>query len=198
MSDVLMRRWWIALLLGLFGLAACTPSLNWREVKPADAQGLVALFPCKPDESTRQLAVPGLPGGPVRMHVLSCEAGGMRWALSHMDAGSPQRLSQALPALDEALWRNLSAAQPAQARQEALGPARIQGADSHAGARQWLLAGARPTPLNQVQRVQVLSWSFARGLTAFQASIWKDQTQGALQVHDPAIEAFEQGFNFPR
>lgn len=198
MSDVLMRRWWIALLLGLFGLAACTPSLNWREVKPADAQGLVALFPCKPDESTRQLAVPGLSGGPVRMHVLSCEAGGMRWALSHLDASSPQRLAQALPALDEALWRNLSAARPASARQEALGPARIQGADSHASARQWLLTGLRPTPLNQAQGVQVMSWSFARGLTAFQASVWKDEGDGPLQVHDPAIEAFEQGFNFPR
>jgi hypothetical protein len=198
MSDVLLHRRLTALPLGLLGLLACTPSLNWREVKPADAQGLVALFPCKPDESTRQLAVPGLSGGPVRMHVLSCEAGGVRWALSHLDASSPQRLAQALPALDEALWRNLSAARPASARQEALGPARIQGADSHASARQWLLTGLRPTPLNQAQGVQVMSWSFARGLTAFQASVWKDEGDGPLQVHDPAIEAFVQGFNFPR
>lgn len=163
-----------------------------------DAQGLVALFPCKPDASVRQVQVPGLAGGAVAMHVLSCQAGGMHWALSHLDAGSPARLPQAITALDQALWSNLSAAAPGQASRQALGPAAIKGADTHAGASRWLMRGSRPVSASRQEAVQVASWSFARGLTVFQASVWKDAGQGTLQVGDPGIEAFAQGFNFPR
>ena len=40
--------------------AACTPTLDWREVRP-EASGLVALFPCKPDRHARR-AVAGVCG----------------------------------------------------------------------------------------------------------------------------------------
>lgn len=179
-------------------LAACAPALNWREVKPAEAQGLVALFPCKADTAVRRLVVPGLEGEAVDLHVLSCQAGGMTWALSHLDAGTPQRLTQALPALDQALWRNLAPSQNQQAQRQDLGPAHIKGADTHAASRQWLLKGIRPVSTSRVEPVQVKAWTFARGLTAFQASVWKNSTDGALLVDDPTVEAFVQGFNFPR
>lgn len=179
-------------------LAGCTPSLNWREVRPADAQGLVALFPCKPESAVRRLAVPGLAGGAVDMHVLSCQADGMTWALSYLDAGTPDRLARALPALDDALWANLSSARAPQAARQALGPAQVPGADTHAASRQWLLDGDRPVSTARVEPVRVKAWSFARGLTAFQATAWKDKGHGTLQVDDPALEAFARGFNFPR
>lgn len=183
----------------LLALAACAPALNWRELKPAEAQGLVALFPCKADTAVRHLAVPGLPGEAVEMHVMSCQAGGITWALTHFDAGTPQRLAQALPALDEALWHNLAASQARhKAERQDLGPARIKGADAHAASRHWLFKGSRPVSTSQVEAVQVTSWTFARGLHAFQASVWKNNADGALLVDDPALEAFVQGFNFPR
>jgi hypothetical protein len=36
--------------------AACTPSLNWREVR-FDTNGLVVLLPCKPDKAQRQMVL---------------------------------------------------------------------------------------------------------------------------------------------
>ena len=195
MSETLVFSIAAALLLGL---ASCAPALNWRELKPAQAQGLVALFPCKAEAAMRRLAVPGLDGGEVDLHVLSCQAGGMTWALSYLNAGTPQRLTQALPALDQALWRNLAPNPGQQTERRDLGPAAIKGADLHAASHHWLLKGSRPVSTSRVEPVQVKAWTFARGLTAFQASVWKNAAEGTLQVDDPAAEAFVQGFNFPR
>ncbi|HIV71943.1 MAG TPA: hypothetical protein H9903_13495 [Candidatus Aquabacterium excrementipullorum] len=182
----------------LMGLSACSPSLNWREVRPADADGLVALFPCKPDTAQRELAVPGLAGGPATVHLLRCDAHGATWALSYLHAGTPERLRQALPALDQALWDNVSAGDSAHAGRQALGPSKITGAASHPGALTWRLQGTRPISTDQAETVHVTAWSFAHGLTAFQASVWQGATPGSLQVDDPAVEAFVEGFNFPR
>lgn len=182
----------------LLALAACSPALNWREVKPVEAQGLVALFPCKAEAAVRRLAVPGLEGGEVDLHVLSCQAGGMTWALSYLNAGTPQRLAQALPALDQALWRNLAPSPGASAERHDLGIASIQGADLHQASRRWLFKGSRPVSTSRFEPVQVSAWTFARGLTVFQASVWKNNSNGTLLVDDPATEAFVQGFNFPR
>ena len=52
-------------------LAACSPEMNWRELRPA-ATGLQALMPCKPEEAVR--SVP-LDGGMVDMHLSGCDAG---------------------------------------------------------------------------------------------------------------------------
>jgi hypothetical protein len=47
------RPWLIAAALGV---AACTPSLNWREVRP-EHTSLKTLLPCKPDNGSRQVKV---------------------------------------------------------------------------------------------------------------------------------------------
>ncbi|HRL35814.1 MAG: hypothetical protein KA775_08130 [Ottowia sp.] len=57
--------------------AACTPSLNWREVRLAPTTA-VALLPCKPDRAER--SVP-LGGEPTTLAVSGCEAGGATFAL---------------------------------------------------------------------------------------------------------------------
>ena len=57
--------------------AACTPSLNWREVRLASTTA-VALLPCKPDRAER--SVP-LGGEPTTLAVSGCEAGGATFAL---------------------------------------------------------------------------------------------------------------------
>src|SRR6218665_2085138 len=149
----------------LLALGACTPALNWRDVKPANADGLAAQFPCKPDQAERQLTVPGLEGGPVTLHVLSCPAGDTTWALSYLAAGTPQRLAQALPALDQALWANLSAnvstADAAHAHRQDMGPSKVQGAHAHPGARVWLLEGSRPVSTTRSEPVRVATWTFA-------------------------------------
>lgn len=45
-------------LLGAGLLAACSPALNWREVR-ATPSALKAMMPCKPDKAVRQVAVAG-------------------------------------------------------------------------------------------------------------------------------------------
>jgi len=63
------------------GLGACSPTFNWREVRP-QVTPLVALLPCKPDQAAR--VVP-LGGRDVEMHMLGCDAGGATFAVAHAD-----------------------------------------------------------------------------------------------------------------
>lgn len=178
----------------LLALAACAPSLNWREVRPPQAQGLVLMFPCKPEHLERRLTLPGLAGGPVTMHLLSCEADGATWALSYLDAGTPERWLQAPQVLGEALWGNLSMGRPVSgdARRE-LGPTSVPGMTPHPAARLWRMSGQRPVSATQYDAVQVQAWYFTKGLSVFQASVWAP----ALREDDPGLKAFATGFNFP-
>lgn len=64
-------------LLAVF-TAACTPTLNWREVPIGP---LKALLPCKPDNGTRTVQ---LMGQDWQMHMTGCEAGGALYAISYL------------------------------------------------------------------------------------------------------------------
>lgn len=76
-------------------LAACQPTLNWREARPAGS-GAVALFPCKPVVDERQ-----------GMGLAQCEVAGKRFALSWADLPDPTQLSAALKAVPQALATKL-------------------------------------------------------------------------------------------
>ncbi len=69
------RVWAIALAAGL---AACSPSLNWRTVP---VERLVALLPCKPDHAERQVVLDGVSR---TLSMWGCEAGGALFAVSHL------------------------------------------------------------------------------------------------------------------
>ncbi|MCA0309875.1 MAG: hypothetical protein LCH72_04195 [Proteobacteria bacterium] len=58
-------------------LAACTPTLDWREVRLAPSPA-IALLPCKPDRAMR--SVP-LGGEPTELVVAGCATGGATFAL---------------------------------------------------------------------------------------------------------------------
>ena len=76
-------RPWSATLLAAM-LLACSPALNWREVR-IDGVPLRLLLPCKPDRAEREVAM----GGrrlPLRM--LGCDADGATFAVSHVQ-GAP-------------------------------------------------------------------------------------------------------------
>ena len=62
----------------LLTLAACTPSLNWRQVPVVQ---LAALLPCKPDHAERQVE---LLGAQQALAMWGCEAGGALFAVSQM------------------------------------------------------------------------------------------------------------------
>lgn len=81
-----------ALVLAALLLSACSPTFNWRTVRP-DGAALQALMPCKPDEARRDTP---LGGAVTPLNMLSCEAGGLTFALSWADLGSAERVPAAL------------------------------------------------------------------------------------------------------
>jgi hypothetical protein len=89
-------------------LAACTPALDWREVRPADS-GASLLMPCKPTSITRSVT---LAGRLVRLALHACSASGQTWALAVADVGDPARVGPALTELRDSAAANLSAAAP--------------------------------------------------------------------------------------
>lgn len=64
-------------------LAACTPTLNWREVS---LEGLVALLPCKPDHAARKVQLGPSNGvaSNLTLQMSGCEAAGALYAISHV------------------------------------------------------------------------------------------------------------------
>ena len=96
----------VALCASAFG--ACTPSLNWRDVSPAESNATL-LFPCKPDQHTRTVR---LAGAEVPLTLHACKAGNVTWALAVADVADPARVGPALDALRAAAAANLGAAAP--------------------------------------------------------------------------------------
>ena len=90
-----------AVVAALLSLAACSPTFNWREVRP-EGTGLSLLLPCKPDKA--QKVVP-LGGRATSLSMLGCDAGGATFAVAVADVGDA---SQAGPVL--AQWQNLTLA----------------------------------------------------------------------------------------
>ena len=82
---------------------ACTPVLDWRDVRPPGA-GLVALFPCKPASHARRIV---LADTPVEMIIYACSAGGATYAVGFADLGQPAQVGRGLSALAEASARNI-------------------------------------------------------------------------------------------
>ncbi|MCZ2497023.1 hypothetical protein GN316_09655 [Xylophilus sp. Kf1] len=66
-----------AVLLAAIFLLACTPTMNWRDVRPSSTR-LQALMPCKPDEAVRTVM---LDGQTVQMHLAGCDAGGATFVI---------------------------------------------------------------------------------------------------------------------
>jgi len=84
-------------------LAACSPALDWREVRP-DGGVLTAWLPCKPQRRVREI---DLAGGRVSMEMLGCRAQGSTWGLTSADVGDTARVEPALAALRTARAANL-------------------------------------------------------------------------------------------
>ena len=65
-------------LVALLSLAACSPTFNWREVRPEGTR-LNLLLPCKPDKA--QKVVP-LGGRATSLSMLGCDAGDATFAVA--------------------------------------------------------------------------------------------------------------------
>ncbi len=101
-------------------LAACSPALNWREVRPEGTR-LALLLPCKPDKAEKTVPLGG-PATPLSM--LGCDAGDATFAVAVAQLADAAQAATVL-----AQWQSLTLANmkagPAQ-----VSPLKIPGADA--------------------------------------------------------------------
>lgn len=158
--------------------AACSPALDWREVRP-EFSGLVALFPCKPFGNARQLK---LVGATVEMTLYSCTAAGTTYAVAFADVGTPDLIGTALDELATAAARNIGAS-----AKTASMPLRIDGMTPNPHAGRSALAGQ----LSDGRRVEEQVAVFSRGLRVFQATVV------GKQLDADAVETFFGALRLP-
>ena len=97
-----------ALLVGAALLAACTPSLNWRDVRLPSSR-VVAQLPCKPDQTTRRVPLGGVP---TDLSVVGCEAEGATFAVMRARAPAGVAPDELLRGWQQATLANMRAGTP--------------------------------------------------------------------------------------
>jgi hypothetical protein len=92
----------------VFALAACSPTFNWREVRP-EGSALSLLLPCKPDRAEKTIP---LGGRPSPMLLMGCDAGGATFAVAVTDVGDAARVPAVLAEWQAATLANMKAGAP--------------------------------------------------------------------------------------
>lgn len=163
--------------ISLAGLVACSPTLNWREVR-IDGAALVATLPCKPDQADREvpLSEQSLP-----LKMLGCEAAGATFAVAMVTLPDVSRSDAVLQQ-----WRMVSTAHLRPTSASAT-PFTLPGATPWPGSQKVVIEGLRPNG----SAVQGQVAYFARGPQLFQALVYADRLQ-AQQT-----EPFFAGLRFP-
>lgn len=84
-------------------MVGCSPTFNWRNV-PLEGAPLQAQLPCKPERAERQ--VPLTTAG-VTLRLMSCEAGGVTFALAWAQLAPQDDMRSALDQWQQAGWASL-------------------------------------------------------------------------------------------
>src|SRR5262249_16960256 len=79
-------------------VSACSPTFDWREVRPPDAEAVLNL-PCKPEFQNRKAA------NGAAMGLAHCKTGGFEFAFSWADVASAAEAPVAMAQMREALGR---------------------------------------------------------------------------------------------
>lgn len=147
--------------LVLLVLTACYPAFNWRELRP-EGTPLQALLPCKPETAERTVPLGGVP---TVLHMHSCKASGLTFALAWANAAD----AAAVPSLVSD-WQRA-----------ALTAIRVDPALHTDPAHRWdarvtsasLVQGVTAQGTDpQGQPVQARWVYFARGAQVFQAAVY--------------------------
>jgi hypothetical protein len=165
------------LLAACASMAACSPTLNWREVRP-EGSGAAVMFPCKPSHEARQVP---LAGAPVSMTVMACRTGGAMYAVSFADVGDAARVAPALQALREAAVGNLGGSVVSSQA------AQVEGMTPQAQALLLAVRGTLPDGTRVQERLAV----FSKGTRVFQATLF------GAQLDPDAAETFFRGLRLP-
>jgi hypothetical protein len=157
--------------------AACTPTLNWREIRP-EGSGAIALFPCKPSSHVRTVRIGSTPAS---MALYACTAGGVTYALAHADLGDPHLVGPALSELRASTAANLSA----EARAD--GEIQVPGMTPNAQAGRIRMTGILPSG----EAAQAAAGFFVKGTRVFQA------TAVGPKLDAQALETYLGGLKLP-
>ncbi|HET9646157.1 MAG TPA: hypothetical protein VFP68_23015 [Burkholderiaceae bacterium] len=165
-------------LCSVLSCAACSPALDWREIRP-EGSGAIALFPCKPSREVRRVR---LAGASIEMTVVACRAGGAMYALAFLDAGDPSKVGVALSALGDAAAANLDASsiQPLSVN--------VSGMTPHSQAHGVTLVGRLPDGRPVHERLAL----FAKGTRVFQATMLGERLDAE------ALDTFFNSLHVPK
>lgn len=141
-------------------LCACTPALNWRDVRLESANGstLKASLPCKPDAATRKQQLGAVL---VELSMMGCVANDAAFTLSRIPLLDPLSAPKVLAAWQAAAVANVKAI-PAPTI-----PVSVSGAGAWPPATRITLAGAA----TQAQMLWFAKQS-STGLTLYQAAVY--------------------------
>ena len=152
----------LILLLCLLFLA-CTPALNWREVRLESADGSVlkASLPCKPDAATRRQQLENIQ---VELSMMGCVANETTFTLSRIPLGNPLEAPKVLAAWQAAGVTNL------EAKNTPLATTTVSGAGAWPPAVRVTLVGK-----NAQAQMLWFAKQTATGVTLYQAALYGKQ-----------------------
>lgn len=157
-------------------LTACSPTFDWREAALGGSSRL--LFPCKPEQLTRAVA---LDGQTLPARMLVCDAQSVTWAATEFDLADPGVAPATLTQLRHLLSLNLGAEESAAAP---LAP-ELRTLGEHVDVR--VLRGHRPGGAAVTARALF----FARGEHLYQlVALLPDEHNAAAQA---AADQFFEG-----
>lgn len=174
-----LRRTWHRAFPGLaavLALGACSPTFDWRSV-PLPGTQLVAELPCRPGRFQRDVTVAGVP---LKLFMLSCEAGGITYGVATAEVGDPGRVEAVLQALRE------DAAGAIRSADSRPGALNLHGATPFSGNSSAHLHGHRPDGEEVEETISV----FGRGTRVFQASAV------GTALPEAAVKPFQDGLRF--
>jgi hypothetical protein len=153
-----------AALAACVALVACSPALDWREVRPSGTR-LLAMFPCKAVAQQRSVR---LAGKAVVLRLQACAAGDRTWGVAHADIVDPTLLGAAMKELLAAAATNIGAQSPQ------IQPLQVPGATPHEASARAHLVGTRPDG----QSVEMALAVFADGTRVFQVTLLGRRASG--------------------
>ena len=169
----------VSLFAAVAGLlfSACSPTLDWREVRPEGGY-LTVLLPCKPERLSRDLVLGE--GPPRRIELLACTAGGTTWGITSAVVEGDADRQAALRALRAARLRNL------EGRELELAPLRMPGIAPDPDALRLTVVGRHPDGSEIVERAAL----FAHGGRVFHAAVLGGEpTAMALETFFEGLKA---------
>lgn len=153
----------------MLSLAACTPSLNWRQAS-LEGSGVSMLFPCRPERAERAVHIAD---AELRMRMHSCNAAGAVFSLAFVDVPEAARVASVVDALRAAAQANLGGTATARAWT-------AQGATPSEHGALLRVEGRRPDGRRLVEHAAF----FVRGLRVYQATALGEQ------IEDDALDTF--------